>query len=146
MNPEKLLIFVKRNNLLTTKKTHFMKKFILPISILFISFLSKAQLIDPVIQEQAIQQMEIRDLQERLSLSSYYTVKSVNQRNLAMVTSIVGGILSTALITSDIKNGNTFMDKPFPYIIGAATTIGVLSFTISSNHNQKQAGLALKLK
>ena len=27
MKPEKLLIFVKRNNLLTTKKTHFMKKF-----------------------------------------------------------------------------------------------------------------------
>lgn len=49
--------------------------------------------------------MEIKDLQERLSLSSYYTVKSANQRNLALVTGILGSIVSTAIITNNIKNG-----------------------------------------
>ena len=87
--------------------------------------------------------LQMNELQERLSLSSYYTIKSANQRNCALVIGILGSIVSTAVITNNIKNGK---NEPFGYILGAGTAIGVLSFTISSNHNQKQAGLALKLK
>ena len=78
--------------------------------------------------------LQMNELQERLSLSSYYTIKSANQRNYSLVIGILGSIVSTAVITNNIKNGQT---PVFGY---------VLSLQISSNNNQKQAGLALKLK
>ena len=87
--------------------------------------------------------LQMNELQERLSLSSYYTIKSANQRNYSLVIGILGSIVSTAVITKDIKNGQT---PVFGYVLLGGTAVATLSLQISSNNNQKQAGLALKLK
>jgi hypothetical protein len=87
--------------------------------------------------------LQMNELQERLSLSSYYTIKSANQRNYSLVIGILGSIVSTAVITNNIKNGQT---PVFGYVLLGGTAVATLSLQISSNNNQKQAGLALKLK
>jgi len=87
--------------------------------------------------------LQMNELRERLSLSSYYTIKSANQRNYALVIGILGSIVSTAVITNNIKNGQT---PVFGYVLLGGTAVATLSLQISSNNNQKQAGLALKLK
>ena len=67
----------------------------------------------------------------------------VIQRNYALIIGMLGSIVSTAVITNNIKNGQT---PVFGYVLLGGTAVATLSLQILSNNNQRQAGLTLKLK
>jgi hypothetical protein len=86
------------------------------------------------------------NLQNRLSISSDYLIKSANQRNTSIIIGVIGSIISTGLMVNSLNQGYTPLQRPIGLIIGVGTTAAVLTLNISSNNNQRKAGVSLKLK
>ena len=95
---------------------------------------------------QSILMVENIDYRQNLNLSSQYLIKSAKQRNQALIVGIAGSVISGILYSTIIKNGYNPVNNVTFVMVGAATTVGVITLSISSNNNQKKAGLALRLK
>jgi hypothetical protein len=73
-------------------------------------------------------------------------IKSANQRNTSIIIGVIGSIISTGLMVNSLNQGYTPLQRPIGLIIGVGTTAAVLTLNISSNNNQRKAGVSLKLK
>jgi hypothetical protein len=117
-----------------------MKKLILTSFFALTSLLSFSQLIDPIFQEQAIQHMEIKDIQDRLRLSSVYIDVAANQKNTALAIGVIGTLVSGFIIYSDPTSKSNRVLGTF---IGVTSGVAFLSLEISSNINFKRSAKIL---
>jgi hypothetical protein len=68
-------------------------------------------------------------------------MKSAKQRNQSIAIGLIGGVVSSILITKDFTRGQT---PVFGYVLLGGTAVATLSLQISSNNNQKKAGFELE--
>ena len=90
-----------------------------------------------------VQELDLQNklMKETMMRSSQFNMKSAKQRNQSIAIGLIGGVVSSILITKDITRGQ----KPvFGYVLLGGTAVATLSLQISSNNNQKKAGFELE--
>jgi hypothetical protein len=90
-----------------------------------------------------VQELDLQNklMKETMMRSSQFNMKSAKQRNQSIAIGLIGGVVSSILITKDFTRGQT---PVFGYVLLGGTAVATLSLQISSNNNQKKAGFELE--